>query len=202
MTDLTTVDGRPVQGGAALPVFFINGGFMPLDLISNVQGAILYRSASGWVALLPGTALKVLTTNGPAADPTWESVTDAMLAEVATATFKGRATTGTGAVETLTAAQATALLAEFVPDNGIAVGLKGLVPAPGIGDLTAGKVLGVDGWVVPGSGPGWLFSQAIPVTAQWELAPSVKYPAPSRSPQASHDLQTPTHPGSHHGRRT
>jgi hypothetical protein len=115
---LETVDGRPVQGGSALPVFFMNGGFMPLDLISNVQGAILYRSATGWVALLPGTAAKVLTTHGPDADPTWEetalpgagTITDAMLAEVATATFKGRTTAGTGAVETLTAAQALAML--------------------------------------------------------------------------------------------
>lgn len=42
-----------------------------LDFISSTQGSILYRGASGWAALGPGTSGYFLQTNGPAADPTW-----------------------------------------------------------------------------------------------------------------------------------
>jgi len=46
-----------------------------LDAISTTQGSILYRGSSDWVVLTPSTAGKVLTTNGPSANPTWEAVT-------------------------------------------------------------------------------------------------------------------------------
>lgn len=51
-------------------------------------------------------------------------VTNSMLAQVSTATFKGRTTAGSGNVEDLTATQATALL------NACTGTTKGLVPAP------------------------------------------------------------------------
>lgn len=54
-------------------------------------------------------------------------ITNAMLAQVATATFKGRTTAATGNVEDLTATQATALLNTFTTS------LKGLAPASGGG---------------------------------------------------------------------
>jgi hypothetical protein len=56
-------------------------------------------------------------------------VTNAKLANVATATFKGRTTAGTGDPEDLTAAQATALLNTFTS------GAKGLVPPSGGGTV-------------------------------------------------------------------
>lgn len=56
-------------------------------------------------------------------------VTNAKLADMATARFKGRTTAGTGSPEDLTGAQATALLSAFVGAGGTAA--KGLVPAPG-----------------------------------------------------------------------
>lgn len=82
-----------------------------------------------------------------------DGVTNAKLANVATATFKGRTTAGTGDPEDLTAAQATALLNVFVGDSGSG-GTKGLVPAPAAGDAAAGKFAKADGtWAVPsGSG--------------------------------------------------
>lgn len=72
-------------------------------------------------------------------------VTNAMLAQIATATFKGRTTAGTGNVETLTATQATALLDTFTS------ALKGLAPASGGG---TSNYLRADGsWAAPpGSG--------------------------------------------------
>ena len=42
-----------------------------LDGISTTQGAILYRGASSWAALSPGTSGYVLQTNGGGADPSW-----------------------------------------------------------------------------------------------------------------------------------
>ena len=44
------------------------------DAISNTQGSLLYRSLTGWVALAPGTAGFVLSSNGAASDPSWISV--------------------------------------------------------------------------------------------------------------------------------
>ena len=42
-----------------------------LDGISTTQGDILYRGASSWAALSPGTAGYVLQTNGVGANPSW-----------------------------------------------------------------------------------------------------------------------------------
>lgn len=81
------------------------------------------------------------------------SITNAKLANMATQTFKGRTTAGTGVPEDLTATQATAILDAFTGDSG-AGGVKGLVPAPAAGDAAASKFLKADGtWSAPsGSG--------------------------------------------------
>lgn len=80
------------------------------------------------------------------------AVTNAKLAQIATARFKGRTTAGTGDVEDLTATQATALLNAFVGDSGSG-GTKGLVPAPSTGD--ASKYLKGDGtWATVSAGIG------------------------------------------------
>lgn len=42
-----------------------------LDAISTTHGAVLFRGASDWQALAPGSAGQVLGTNGPGADPAW-----------------------------------------------------------------------------------------------------------------------------------
>ena len=42
-----------------------------LDNISSTQGAILYRNATDWVALAPGSAGQIFQTNGSSADPSW-----------------------------------------------------------------------------------------------------------------------------------
>ena len=71
-------------------------------------------------------------------------VTNSMLSQVATATFKGRTTAGTGNVEDLTSTQATALLNQFTST------LQGLVPASGGGTT---NFLRADGtWVAPSGG--------------------------------------------------
>jgi len=42
-----------------------------LDFLSSTQGAVLYRGASAWAGLAPGTSGQYLTTNGAAANPSW-----------------------------------------------------------------------------------------------------------------------------------
>ena len=63
---------------------------------------------------------------------------------MATASFLGRQTAGTGVAEVLSATEATALLDEMTGDSGSG-GVKGLVPAPGTGDAAANKFLKADG---------------------------------------------------------
>ncbi len=72
------------------------------------------------------------------------AVDNTKLAQIASQTFKGRTTAGTGNVEDLTATQATAILNNFVGDSGSG-GTKGLVPAPAAGDSAANKFLKADG---------------------------------------------------------
>lgn len=75
-------------------------------------------------------------------------VTNSKLANMATATIKGRITGSTGDPEDLSVAQVTSMLDAFVGDSGSG-GTKGLVPAPAIGDAT--KFLKGDGtWATAG----------------------------------------------------
>jgi len=94
-----------------------------------------------------------VVTSGAAATIANNAVTNAKMADVATATFKGRTSAGTGDPEDLTATQATALLNAMVGDSGSG-GTKGLVPAPAAGDTAANKFLKANGtWAAP-SGAG------------------------------------------------
>lgn len=65
-------------------------------------------------------------------------VSNAKLANMATQTFKGRTTAGTGAPEDLTATQATAMLNLFAQD------LKGLASGPTAAEIAANKFLRAD----------------------------------------------------------
>lgn len=92
------------------------------------------------------------------------SVSNFKLADVPTATIKGRATSGTGAPEDLTSTQATGLLNTMVGDSGSG-GTKGLVPAPASGDAAAGKYLKADGTWATVSGSGTVTSVDISAPA-------------------------------------
>ncbi len=113
------------------------------DITAANDGEILRRSGTS-------IGFGTIATAGIGAN----QVTNAKLTQVATATFKGRTTAGTGDPEDLTATQATALLNAFVGDSGSG-GTKGLVPAPAAGDAAANKVLGANGnWVTSSAAPG------------------------------------------------
>ena len=88
--------------------------------LSAGAGLTLAGGALGRAAL---TGDVTAAADGNATTISDNVVTNAKLADVATATFKGRTTAGTGDPEDLTATQATALLNTFTS------ALKGLVPA-------------------------------------------------------------------------
>lgn len=44
-----------------------------LDVIGSTRGSVLYRGASGWAILTPGTSGHFLKSNGPGADPSYAS---------------------------------------------------------------------------------------------------------------------------------
>lgn len=46
-----------------------------LDAIGSTRGSILYRGASGWALLPPGTAGQVVTSNGSGSDPNYQDPT-------------------------------------------------------------------------------------------------------------------------------
>lgn len=71
------------------------------------------------------------------------TITNAMLADMANKTYKGRHTAGTGVPEDVTVTNLTADLNAMVGDSGSG-GTKGLVPAPAAGDAAAGKLLKAD----------------------------------------------------------
>jgi hypothetical protein len=59
-------------GIVALISMFTSGNVSALlDVIGATRGSILYRGASGWAILTPGTAGQVLTSQGAGADPHW-----------------------------------------------------------------------------------------------------------------------------------
>ncbi len=60
--------GRTTASAGAIEELTASG---VLDIIGSTQGQILYRNASDWTVLAPGTAGQVLATGGAAANPSW-----------------------------------------------------------------------------------------------------------------------------------
>lgn len=156
-------DGGVFAGDAGLTynkttdVLTVVGGLgtTPLNATQLTSGALpdarLSVNVLKFTGGYPGGTTTFLRADGtfqttPGGTPPNDSVTNAILANMAQATIKGRAVgAGTGDPTDLTAAQATAIL------NTFAVGLKGLAPATVSGDAT--KYLKGDGtWAVPVSG--------------------------------------------------
>lgn len=61
-----------VTGGSAAPTDATPSSV--LDLIGATQGSVLYRGASAWTALTPGTGGQFLSSGGAAANPSWASL--------------------------------------------------------------------------------------------------------------------------------
>ena len=154
------------SGVLNVPTYTLTGlGGQPLATNLTSLAGLSYASAS--FVKMTGTGVFSLDTNtyitgnqtitlsgdvtgtGTTAIPTTigtNKVLNTMLAQIATATFKGRTSTGTGNVEDLTVTEATAMLNIFSST------LKGLAPASGGGTT---NFLRADGtWAVPAGGGG------------------------------------------------
>lgn len=59
-----------ITGGSAAPIGNTLTAVMDA-VFGNTRGEVLYRGATGWAALAPGTAGNVLTAGGAGADPAW-----------------------------------------------------------------------------------------------------------------------------------
>lgn len=68
-----TVKGRAAGAGTGSPQDLTAS--QVLDMLGSTQGQVLYRDASGWVALAPGSVGQVLTTFGPGGNPAWTTFT-------------------------------------------------------------------------------------------------------------------------------
>jgi len=70
----TAGENLQTNGAGADPTWAVSAGGdiqALLDGISATQGTVLYRNATDWVALAPGTAGEFLKTNGAGANPAW-----------------------------------------------------------------------------------------------------------------------------------
>lgn len=61
------------SGGTSTPLALTASDV--LDMIGATQGDVLYRGATGWSILGPGTSGQVFTTGGAAANPSWSTIT-------------------------------------------------------------------------------------------------------------------------------
>jgi microcystin-dependent protein len=137
--------------GVTFPLAVTFGGNQTVsgNLIVNGNTTIGNAGADTLSVVATGTFTGNQTFNGTATFTSTVTVpdasfTNAKLAQVATATIKGRVSAGTGAPEDLTATQATTILNAVVGDSGSG-GTKGLVPAPAAGDAAAARFLGAAG---------------------------------------------------------
>lgn len=149
-----TVSGDASGSGAttiALTLATVNSNIGTFNNVTvNAKGLV---TAASNVAYL--TANQTITLSGNVTGSGTTSitttignnvVTNAMLAQIATARIRGRVTAGTGNVEDLTGTQATTLLDTFTS------ALKGLAPASGGGTT---NFLRADGtWAAPSGGGG------------------------------------------------
>ena len=103
--------------------------------LNLVNGTVLEAKPDLVSIGLNGSSALIVATNG---------VSNFNLTKVPPTSFKGNATLSPADPQDLTQAQATALLNNFVGDSGSG-GVKGLVPAPGIGDA-ANCLLGDGTW--------------------------------------------------------
>lgn len=82
--EITVGSGLSLVGSVLSSVSSGSGGVFDLqaalDALSSTRGAILFRGASAWQALAPGTSGYILTTSGSGADPVWSSPIDADIA--------------------------------------------------------------------------------------------------------------------------
>lgn len=87
-----------------------------LDSVGSTRGSILYRGASGWGILTPGTSGHALVSNGAGADPTWQA------AAGGTITINSTVTSGAANGDILTSDGST--VQKLTPASGVSTFLS------------------------------------------------------------------------------
>jgi hypothetical protein len=134
--------------GPALPNTLSD--FLDYALLTSARGTLLYRGASGWIALAPGTSGYFLKTLGTGADPAWAPGGSGVTSITAGA---GIDTTP----DTIVASGSVALAA--IADKTVLANVSGASAAPAATTLTVflDSVLGnTRGSVLVRSGSGWV----------------------------------------------
>jgi len=142
-----------ISGGTQFPSW--NGLSAIIDAcLGSTRGAILERGASGWQIVAPGTTDFPLVSNGGGADPAYERLVNAGLADMAQGTSKGRITkSGTGAPVDLTGAQQA----------------QNVRPSTVLSVTLSGTVNNLDNVAVPGWSNGTVTVLAITLSADCTL---------------------------------
>jgi hypothetical protein len=141
------------SGSAAIPVATTLSAMIDEALTASTQGDVLYRNATGWVALGPGTAGQVLQTGGAAANPSWVNQSGGGLSAIASDNLLAN-TTGSAAVPVATTL--TALIDAAIGSTEGDVLYRGAsswnVLAPGTSGqvLTTGGASAVPSWTSVG----------------------------------------------------
>ncbi|MBB5033176.1 hypothetical protein [Prosthecobacter vanneervenii] len=117
-----TVGGNTVALGGSVTASAI------FDSISSTRGTVLYRGASGWVALAPGTNGQYLKTQGAGFDPVWVTPSNGI-------TIGTTTTSGAGADDIL------------ITDG---VWVQKLTPGSGVKGALANAVNGASGFLTYG----------------------------------------------------
>lgn len=164
VTNVSVVTANGVSGTVANPtttpaITLALGAITPTSVAASgsVTGSNLSGTNTGDQTITLTGDVTGSGTGSFAATIANDAVTNSKLANVATATIKGRVSSGTGDPEDLTGTQATTLLDTFTSS------LKGLAPASGGGTT---NFLRADGtWAAPAGGGGGTVTDVSVVTA-------------------------------------
>lgn len=116
-----------------------------LDMVGNTRGALLYRGASGWAVLAPGTASNVLISNGAGADPSWSAASSGVTNVATGSGLTGGPITSTGTISVSTNGITYALFQQVAASSLVGNPTGALANAQGI---TLGATLSFSGTVL------------------------------------------------------
>jgi len=143
-----------ISGGSAAPLPATATALFDA-LFGATQGAVLYRSASAWAMLSPGTAGQVLTTGGAAANPAWANAAAGapianllLLANISGATAAASGNTLSNILDAVISSSRGTLLYRG------ASGWVGLAPGTTGQLLQTGGAAGDPSWVTGATGGG------------------------------------------------
>lgn len=162
------------SGGTATPLALTASNV--LDMVGTTQGSVLYRGASNWTALTPGSSGQVLQSNGAAANPSWATIsgtgTVTSISAGSGITLSPSPITTTGSVA-LSPINNGTVLANV---SGISAAPTGTTPSAVLDVVgsTQGSVLyrGASNWsaLTPGTSGQFLQTQGAGSTPQWASA--------------------------------